>query len=120
MIGTQDQWQGMLCVAGSLDTLSPSDHILKRVDKVLELSWLREIEPFHAYDKKSNFKRSEEPTRFLEVATVGFWVPPVSSTWIKSHYFRLKGCILLKSSKLFSSGRKIDLITFENIVLFFS
>jgi transposase len=42
MIGTQDRWQGTLFVAGSLETLIPCDHILKRVDKVLELSWLRE------------------------------------------------------------------------------
>lgn len=42
MIGTQDRGQGTLFVAGSLDTLIPSEHILKRVDKALELSWLRE------------------------------------------------------------------------------
>lgn len=42
MIGRQDRWQGTLFVTGSLEDLIPPDHILKRVDKVLDLSWLRE------------------------------------------------------------------------------
>ena len=41
MLGTQDRWQGELFVAGTLEQLIPDDHILKRVDAVLELSWLR-------------------------------------------------------------------------------
>jgi transposase len=40
MIGTQDRWQEELFVACSLRELVPDDHILKRVDTVLELSWL--------------------------------------------------------------------------------
>lgn len=42
MIGRQDRWQEDLFVAGALRDLIPEDHILKRVDKVLDLSWLRE------------------------------------------------------------------------------
>ncbi len=42
MIGKQDRWQEDLFVACSLRDLIPEDHILKRVDKVLDLSWLRE------------------------------------------------------------------------------
>lgn len=42
MIGRQNCWQGTLFVTGSLDKLIPDDHILKRVDKVLDLSWLHE------------------------------------------------------------------------------
>ncbi len=41
MIGRQDRRQGTLFVAGSLEQLIPGDHILRRVDKVLDLSWLR-------------------------------------------------------------------------------
>lgn len=41
MIGTQDRWQEDLFVAGPLSQLIPEDHILKQVDKVLDLSWLR-------------------------------------------------------------------------------
>jgi len=29
-------------VTGSLEDLIPSDHVLRRVDKILDLSWLRE------------------------------------------------------------------------------
>jgi transposase len=42
MIGKQERWQEDLFVAGPLRDLIPDDHVLKRVDKVLDLSWLRE------------------------------------------------------------------------------
>lgn len=42
MIGKQDRWQEDLFVAGSMRDLIPDDHILKRVDKILDLSWLRD------------------------------------------------------------------------------
>lgn len=42
MIGRQDRWQEDLFVLGSLRDLIPEDHILRRVDHVLDLSWLRE------------------------------------------------------------------------------
>ena len=42
MIGKQERWQEDLFVAGPLRDLVPDDHILKRVDKVLDLLWLRD------------------------------------------------------------------------------
>jgi len=42
MIGKQDRWQEDLFVAGPLRDLIPDDHILKQVDRILDLSWLRE------------------------------------------------------------------------------
>ena len=42
MLGTQNRWQGELFVAGSLEQLIPADHILKRIDAALDLSWLRD------------------------------------------------------------------------------
>jgi transposase len=42
MLGRQDRWQEDLFVAGPLSDLIPDDHILKRVDTVLDLSWLRD------------------------------------------------------------------------------
>jgi transposase len=41
MLGRQERWQDDLFVACSLCDLIPDDHILKRVDEVLDLSWLR-------------------------------------------------------------------------------
>ena len=41
MLGTQKRWQEELFVAGPLSSLISDDHILKQVDKVLDLSWLR-------------------------------------------------------------------------------
>lgn len=40
MIGKQDRWQEDLFVAGPLCDLIPDDHVLKRVDRILDLSWL--------------------------------------------------------------------------------
>lgn len=41
LLGKQERWQEDLFVAGPLSSLIPDDHILKQVDKVLDLSWLR-------------------------------------------------------------------------------
>ncbi len=41
MLGRKERWQEDLFVAGPLCDLIPDDHILKRVDRVLDLSWLR-------------------------------------------------------------------------------
>jgi transposase len=41
MVGSQDLWQDDLFVACTLRDLVPTDHILRRVNKVLDLSWLR-------------------------------------------------------------------------------
>lgn len=42
MLDHRDRLQDELFVAGSLRELIPEDHVLMRVDKVLELSWLRD------------------------------------------------------------------------------
>ncbi|GJM24274.1 MAG: transposase [Phycisphaerae bacterium] len=42
MLGSQSRWQEDLFVAGPLRDLIPDDHILRRVDAVLDLSWLRD------------------------------------------------------------------------------
>ncbi len=41
MLGRQERWQEDLFVAGPLRELIPEDHILKQVDRVLDLGWLR-------------------------------------------------------------------------------
>lgn len=41
MLGKKERRQPELFVAGSLRELLPDDHILVRVDRVLDLSWLR-------------------------------------------------------------------------------
>ena len=42
MMGSNKRGQMDLFVAGSLERLVPEDHVLARVDRVLDLSWLRE------------------------------------------------------------------------------
>jgi transposase len=51
MIGRQERWQEDLFVAGPLSDLIPEDHVLKRVDRVLDLSWLRD-EVRDLYDER--------------------------------------------------------------------
>jgi transposase len=42
MIGKQDRKQRHLFIAGDIDQFIPEDHILRRVDRILDLTWLRE------------------------------------------------------------------------------
>ena len=51
MLGRQERWQEDLFVAGPLRDLIPDEHILKRVDRVLDLSWLRD-EVRECYDER--------------------------------------------------------------------
>src|ERR1700693_6017845 len=52
MLGQKDRDQPELFVAGSLRALLPDDHILVRVDRVLDLSWLRaEVSDCYSSDK---------------------------------------------------------------------
>jgi transposase len=41
MLGRQERWQEDLFVAAPLRELIPDDHILKRIDRILDLAWLR-------------------------------------------------------------------------------
>jgi hypothetical protein len=41
MLGRKERDQPELFIAGSLRQLIPDDHVLVRVDGVLDLSWLR-------------------------------------------------------------------------------
>ena len=51
MLGSQVRGQTELLMAGSLRDLIPDNHILARVDRVLDLSWLRaEVRECYAAD----------------------------------------------------------------------
>ena len=51
MLGSRQRGQGELLMAGSLRDLVPDDHVLARVDRVLDLSWLRsEVRVCYAAD----------------------------------------------------------------------
>jgi hypothetical protein len=42
MVGNQDRWREDAFVACPLRELVPEDHILRRVDRLLDLGWLRD------------------------------------------------------------------------------
>lgn len=71
MIGKQNRWQGTLFITGSLKELIPSDHILKRVDKVLDLSWLhKEVSDCYC---DSNGRPGIDPEAAVRLMLAGFF-----------------------------------------------
>ncbi len=71
MIGKQERWQEDLFVAGPLSSLIPDDHILKRVDAILDLSWLSElVKDTYCSD---NGRRSIDPESALRLMLAGFF-----------------------------------------------
>lgn len=71
MLGTQKRWQEDLFVAGSLSSLIPDDHILKRVDKVLDLSWLRdEVKDLYC---SNNGRPGIDPEAAIRLMLAGFF-----------------------------------------------
>lgn len=51
MVGRPEHWQEDLFVVNPLLNLVPDDHILRRVDQVLDLLWLR-AEVRELYDQR--------------------------------------------------------------------
>jgi transposase len=71
VIGKQDRWQEDLFVAGPLSSLIPEDHILKRVDAILDLSWLAAlVKDTYCAD---NGRRSIDPEAALRLMLAGFF-----------------------------------------------
>ena len=71
MIGRQPRDQGTIFVMGSLGDLVPDDHILKRVDRVLELGWLRD-EVRDSYCQ-ANGRPSIDPEAAVRLMLAGFF-----------------------------------------------
>ena len=71
MIGTQKRWQEDLFVAGPLSEVIPDDHILKQVDRILDLSWLRdEVRDLYCED---NGRPSIDPETALRLMLAGLF-----------------------------------------------
>lgn len=70
MLGYKDRDQGELFITGSLRQLLPNDHILVRVDRVLDLSWLRgEVADLYCAD---NGRPGIDPEASLRLMLAGF------------------------------------------------
>ena len=71
VIGSQERWQEELFVAGPLSSLIPEDHILKLVDKVLDLFWLRdEVQDSYCCD---NGRPGIDPEAAIRLMLAGFF-----------------------------------------------
>ena len=71
MIGKQERWQEDLFVAGPLSSLVPDEHILKRVDAVLDLSWLRsEVSDLYC---RTNGRPGIDPEAAVRLMLAGFF-----------------------------------------------
>jgi transposase len=71
MIGRQDRSQGTIFIMGSLGDLVPEDHILKRVDRAMDFSWLRE-EVRDCYCE-TNGRPGIDPEAALRLMLAGFF-----------------------------------------------
>ncbi len=71
MLDRKDRSQHALFILGSLVDYIPKDHILKQVDKVLDLSWLRE-EVADCYDL-TNGRPGLDPEAVVRLMLVGFF-----------------------------------------------
>lgn len=71
MIGKRKKLQPTLFIPGSMEQFIPDDHILKRVDRVLDLSWLRdEVADSYCED---NGRPSIDPEAALRLMLAGFF-----------------------------------------------
>jgi len=71
MLGGQDRWQEELFVACSMRDLVPEDHILKLVDKVLDLAWLRdEVRDLYS---ETHGRPSIDPEAAVRLMLAGFF-----------------------------------------------
>ena len=70
MLGTQDRWQDDLFVVGSLRDLIPEDHLLRRIDRQLDLRWIREdVADCYCED---NGRPSIDPEAAVRLMLAGF------------------------------------------------
>lgn len=71
MIGRQERRQKTLFIPGSIEDFIPDDHILKRVDRILDLSWLRdEVRGAYCED---NGRPGVDPESALRLMLAGFF-----------------------------------------------
>ena len=71
MLGKKDRSQRSLLIPGTIEDFIPEDHILKRVDKVLDLSWLREeVEDSYCED---NGRPGIDPESAVRLMLAGFF-----------------------------------------------
>lgn len=71
MVGNQDRWREDIFVACPLRDLVPDDHILKQVDRVLDLAWLQdEVTSCYCSD---NGRPSIDPEAALRLMLAGFF-----------------------------------------------
>jgi len=71
MLGDKDRWQEDLFVACPLRELVPEDHVLKQVDKILDLSWLADdVRELYCAD---NGRPSIAPEAALRLMLAGFF-----------------------------------------------
>jgi transposase len=71
MLGRRERWQEDLFVAAPLRDLIPDDHILKRVERVLDLSWLRaEVRDLYC---QSNGRPGVDPEAAVRLMLAGLF-----------------------------------------------
>ena len=81
MLGRQERRQLEFFVCGSLRDLVPDDHVLARVDRVLDLSWLRaEVTEFYC---ETHGRPGIDPEAAVRLMLAGFLVNAVAPQAIR-------------------------------------
>ncbi len=69
MMGRLERDQERLFYEDRLDDLVPSDHLVRRIDGVLDLSWLRgELAPFYSHTDRPSI----DPELMIRMLIVGY------------------------------------------------
>lgn len=69
MMGRREQGQGQFFYAFNLDEVVPPDHLVRKIDAFLDLSWLhRELEPYYSHTGRP----SVDPELLIRMLLVGY------------------------------------------------
>jgi hypothetical protein len=126
MLGQRERRQEELFISGSLESLIPEDHILKRVDRILDLSWLEE-EVKGAYCEH-NGRPGIAPQAALRLMLAGFFLGLIQDRrlmreaqvnlairWFAGYRLDESDCRITAASPAFgSAGEKPSLNAFSN------
>ena len=76
MMGRQRGDQDRLFYDVSLDGLVPADHLVRRIDAVLDLGWLRgELAPYYSHTGRPSI----DPELMIRMLLVGYSIPSARS-----------------------------------------
>ena len=97
MMGRQKQGQGQFFYEFKLDDVVPRDHLVRKIDAVLDLDWVHEeLAPYYA----DTGRPSIDPTLMIRMLIIGYVFAIRSERQIPDAHHRLCLCHSLGTSDL--------------------